>query len=146
MVNGTKSNSVEVPLAPTAPGIFSLTQNGLGDGAVLHADFSLVNASSPAMPGETVQVFLTGLGAVDHPVLDGAAAPGREPLARVVAPLRVYVGGTLATVAYQGLAPTLAGLYQLNVQIPPNLPPGLQSLAIQTADAFTDLLSIRVAR
>jgi uncharacterized protein (TIGR03437 family) len=144
-VNGVKSNPVDAPLAATAPGIFSLTQNGLGDGAVLHANFSLVNAASPAISGETVQVFLTGLGAVNPPVVDGAAAPGREPLARTTTQLRVTVGGLPATVSYQGLAPTLGGLYQLNIQIPPNLGPGTHSIAVQTAEAFTDLTSIRVS-
>ncbi len=63
-VAGAKSNSVDIPLAPTAPGIFTLANNGLGDGAILHADFSVVNQTNPATPGETVQLFLTGLGAV----------------------------------------------------------------------------------
>ena len=65
-----------VPLAPTAPGVFSLSANGLGDGAIRHADSSLVNQANPAMPGEIVQVYLTGLGAVNPPVPDGTAAPG----------------------------------------------------------------------
>jgi len=145
-VNGVKSNSVEVPLAATAPGIFSLTQNGLSDGAVLHSNFTLVNSDSPAISGETVQVFLTGLGSVNPPVVEGAAAPGREPLARATTLLRATVGGLPATVSYQGLAPTLGGLYQLNIQLPPNLGPGTHNIAIQTVEAFTDLASIRVSR
>ena len=60
-----------VPLAPTAPGVFSLSANGLGEGAIRHADSSIVNQASPAMPGEIVQVYLTGLGAVNPPVPDG---------------------------------------------------------------------------
>src|SRR5262249_45706292 len=131
-VNGTKSNSIDVSLSASAPGIFSLSQNGLGDGAILHANFGVVNASSPAREGETVLVFLTGLGAVTPSVADGAAAPGAEPLARVTGPLRVTVGGVPANVSYQGLAPALAGLYQLNVQIPSGLGAGNYSLAVQT--------------
>jgi uncharacterized protein (TIGR03437 family) len=144
--NNIKSNSVEVPLARTAPGIFSLAQNGLGDGAVLHADYRVVDSVNPAVPGETVQVFLTGLGAVSPAVADGAPAPGQAPFPLVTADLRVTVGGQVAAVAYQGLAPALAGLYQLNVQIPPNLGPGVHSLAVQTTEGFTDLVSIRVSK
>jgi uncharacterized protein (TIGR03437 family) len=144
-VNNTKSNTVEVPLSPSAPGIFSLAQNGLGDGAILHANYSVVNANSPAKPGEVVQVFLTGLGAVSPAVADGAAAPGAEPLARVAGPLRVTVGGFTANVSYQGLAPALAGLYQLNVQIPTGLAAGNYSLAVQTIEGFTDMVSVRVS-
>ena len=141
--NNTKSNSVTVPMSPTAPGIFSIPNNGLGDGAILHADFSVVSQTNPALAGETVQVFLTGLGAVNPAVLDGAAAPGRAPFSVVLAPLNVYVGGLLApNVQFKGLAPGLAALYQLNVQIPVNVGPGPQSLAVQTNDAFTDMVNV----
>ena len=143
-VNGAKSNAVVVPLAPTAPGVFSIPRNGLGDGAILHPDYSVVSQSNPAVPGETVQIFLTGLGAVNPAVADGAAAPAK-PLAAVVAPVNVYVGGLAApAVSFKGLSPGLASLYQLNVQIP-DLGPGPQSLAIQTADGFTDMVNVWVA-
>src|SRR5262249_39531845 len=106
-VNGTKSNSVDVPLAATAPGIFSIQSNGLGDGAVLHTNYSLVSQNNPALPGEIVQIFLTGLGGVNPPVSDGAAAPG-NPFARVVSPVNVYVGGVLVSnIQFKGLSPGL---------------------------------------
>jgi uncharacterized protein (TIGR03437 family) len=142
--NGTPSNAVEVPLAVTAPGVFSLAQNGLGDAAVLHADYSVVNASNPARAGETVQVYLTGLGAVTPPVADGAAAPSTPPFATAVSPVAVTVGGRPCTVVFSGLAPTLAGLYQLNVTLPAGLPPGVHSLAVQTVEGFTDMVDLRV--
>jgi uncharacterized protein (TIGR03437 family) len=142
-VNNTKSNAVSVPLASTAPGIFSIPNNGLGDGAILHADYSVVSQANPALAGETVQVFLTGLGAVSPSVQDGAAAPGRAPFSLVAAPLNIYVGGLPASnVQYKGLAPGLAALYQLNLQIPINVGPGPQSLAVQTNDAFTDMVNL----
>jgi len=144
-VGGVKSNAVDVPLAPTSPGIFSLTSNGLGDGAILHADYSVVNHDNPALPGEIVQVFLTGLGATNPSVADGAAAPAK-PLATVSGPVNVYVGGALVTnIQFKGLTPGLASLYQLNVQIPANMGPGWQDLAVQTADGFTDLVNVWVA-
>ncbi len=145
-VNQAKSNSVDVPLAATAPGIFSIPRNGLGDGAVLHPDYSVVSASNPAHPSEFVQVYLTGLGAVDRPVADGAASPGSEPFARTTGGVNVFVGGLLVTnLAFKGLAPTLAGLYQLNIQIPPNIGPGSQTLAVQTVEGFTDLVNIAIS-
>ena len=143
-VNTTKSNTVSVPLAPTAPGIFTISNNGLGDGATLHADYSVVNQANPALAGETVQVFLTGLGAVSPAVQDGAAAPGKAPLAQVVAPLNVYVGGLPASIQFKGLAPGLAGLYQVNVRVPINVGPGPQSLAMQTPDGFSDMVNLWV--
>jgi uncharacterized protein (TIGR03437 family) len=144
-VNGTASNTVEVPLAATAPGIFSLTQNGIGDGAILHANYSLVNADNPAMPGEIVQVFLSGLGNVTPPVADGAAAPVTTP-ATVTSLTAVTIGGQNAQIFFNGLTPLLANLYQLNVKVPTNLTPGAHSLAVQTVTGFTDMVSIRVGK
>ncbi len=144
--NNVASNSVDVPLAATAPGIFSLTQNGLGDGAVLHANYSVVNADSPALPGEIVQVFLSGMGSVTPSVADGAAAPGTQPFAAVTAPTAVTIGGQSAQISFNGLTPLLASLYQLNVKVPSNLPPGIHSLAVQTIEGFTDMVSIRVGK
>jgi uncharacterized protein (TIGR03437 family) len=141
-VNATKSNTVSVPLAPTAPGIFAISRNGLGDGAIEHADYSVVSQANPALAGETVQVFLTGLGAVSPSVQDGAAAPGKAPFSQVIAPLNIYVGGLPASIQFKGLAPGLAGLYQVNIQIPGNVGPGPQSLAIQTPDGFTDMVNL----
>ena len=63
--NGVNSNSVTVPVAATSPGIFTIDQSGSGGGAILHADYSPVNAAKPAAAGETVLVFLTGLGTRD---------------------------------------------------------------------------------
>jgi uncharacterized protein (TIGR03437 family) len=144
-VNNIASNTVDVPLAATAPGIFSLTQNGLGDGAILHANYSVVNADSPALPGEIVQVFLAGMGAATPPVIEGAAAPSSPP-ATVGVITAVTIGGVNAPIFFNGLTPQLASLYQLNVRVPSTLPPGIHSLAVQTSQAFTDMVSIRVAK
>ena len=68
------SAAVPVALANGAPGIFSLSGTGEGAGVVVHADFSPVTEASPALPGEALTVFATGLGTVDHPVLNGDGA------------------------------------------------------------------------
>lgn len=143
-VNGTPSNAVTVPLAPTAPGVFSMSANGLGDGAITHADNSLVSQASPAKPGEIVQVYLTGLGATNPNVPDGAAAPA-NPAAMTTAPVSVFVGGIPVTnIQFDGLSPGLASLYQLNIQIPSTVLAGPQMLEVQTAAGSTDLVDVWV--
>ena len=47
----------------------------------------------------------------------------------------VYIGGVLATTSYVGLAPQLAGLYQINVTIPSGLTAGDNSLEIVGPDS-----------
>ncbi len=140
------SNAVTVPLAPTAPGVFSLSANGLGSAAIRHADGSTVTQTSPATPGEIVEIYLTGLGAVNPPVPDGTAAPG-QPYALATAPVTVFVGGIqVSNIAFQGLSPGTASLYQLNIQIPSTVGPGAQPLEVQTAAGFTDIVDVWIAQ
>ena len=143
--NGTRSNVITVPVAPAAPGVASVAQNGLGAGAITHADGTLVSSSIPALRGETIVIYLAGLGAVSPPVADGARPGG---LSRSNSVLAVYFGGTAAdasNISYQGLTPQYPGLYQINVKIPANAPPGAAvALAIQTTNGFTDMVDIAI--
>ena len=140
--NGSaSSNTVTVPVAATSPGIYALDQSGTGAGAIEHANGSLVNANNPANPGETVVVFLTGMGTVTPALADGTASTG-TPLNRSVTPM-VYIADQLANVTFSGLAPGFPGLYQVNVVIPATIS-GLGSypLAILTNNAFHDQVFI----
>ena len=116
-VNGTPSSPAQVYSGSSAPGVFTASQTGVGNGAIRHTDFSVVTTSSPAKIGETVQLYLTGLGAVKPAVTDGTAAPS-SPLSNVVDMPDVYIDGVLANVVFAGLSPGSVNLYQLNVTIP----------------------------
>jgi uncharacterized protein (TIGR03437 family) len=148
--NGTRSNTITVPVAATSPGIATVLQSGIGLGAIQHGDGTPVSASKPALRGETIVIYATGLGQVTPPVADGAPAPG-SPLAKTSSVLAVYVEcadfltcGT-SDISYQGLTPTYAGLYQINVAIPINALAGSAiPLALQTANGFTDLVDIAI--
>jgi len=116
--NGTTSNPVTVYGNSTAPGIFTLNTGGTGDGAILHADYSLVSPSSPAHRGEIVQMFLTGLGKTSPPTADGAPGPTTPLSVTPAGSIAVYIDGQPATVSYSGLAPLFPGIDQINVQVP----------------------------
>ncbi|HEX5229802.1 MAG TPA: hypothetical protein VFW44_18950, partial [Bryobacteraceae bacterium] len=83
--NGVAANPVTLYANFSAPGVFTLTSNdgtfapGIGPAAVLHTDYSLVTADHPAIPGETLQLYVTGLGPVTPSVGDGFAAPSNPP-------------------------------------------------------------------
>jgi uncharacterized protein (TIGR03437 family) len=142
--NGATSNTVTVPVAPTAPGVYSLDQSGSGPGAILHADFGLVNASRPAAAGETVLIYLTGMGAVNPAVADGTAGAS-NPLNKSVADVVVLVAGQPAALLYNGLAPGFPGLYQINVTLPTFLAGGGNlPLAVQTNNAYHDQVDIPI--
>jgi uncharacterized protein (TIGR03437 family) len=146
--NGTaSSNTVTVKIAPTAPGFFSMDQSGTGVAAVYHGNASLgtVTPSSPATAGETVLVYLSGMGAVNPAIPDGTAT-GLAPLSTIVAtPIVIYIAGQAATTSYTGLAPNYPGLYQINVVVPlaiysaANVP-----MSIATPNAFHDQVSLSV--
>jgi uncharacterized protein (TIGR03437 family) len=134
--NNVPSNAVTSLISTTAPGVLTQLQNGLGYGDVVHQDGTLVNAKNPAQIGETVSVFVTGLGAVSPTIQDGAAGP-TNPLSNATATIAAYIGGVKATVTYSGLAPQLAGLYQINLTVPTGLTAGDNNLDIAGPDAYS---------
>jgi uncharacterized protein (TIGR03437 family) len=147
--NGTaSSNTVTVPVANTSPGFFASDQSGTGIAAVLHGDANrgLVTPDNPASPGETVVVFLSGMGAVNPAIADGTAT-GTNPLSKIAAsPIAMYIAGQIAdTSAYTGLAPGYPGLYQINVVVPLAIfSSGNVPMAISTPNAFHDQVSLPV--
>ncbi|HWP85140.1 MAG TPA: hypothetical protein VNN17_08120, partial [Terriglobia bacterium] len=121
---GTASPPATVNLSTAAPGIFTFSSDGMGAGAILHADFSPVSIANPARIGETVSIFATGLGTVSPLIASGVGAPTDGTQHRTTATPVVTIGGVNATVSFSGLAPGFVGLYQVNVRIPSNAPVG----------------------
>jgi uncharacterized protein (TIGR03437 family) len=116
LANGVRSPSVSVSLASAAPAIFTLNQQGTGQGAILLAGTAVVaGPANPVTAGNAIEIYMVGLGAVSNPPATGAQA--RTQSLTLVKPT-VTIGGVPATVLYSGLAPTFIGLYQVNVQIP----------------------------
>jgi uncharacterized protein (TIGR03437 family) len=141
-VNGTQSNQVSVYSDSTGPGVYTVGQNGIGQAAILHANFSPVSSGSPANSGETVQLFLNGLGTVTPAVADGAAAPS-SPLSNVDSSCDVYIDGmTQASVSFCGLAPGFVGLYQINFVVPSGLNSGNHYVGISTDNAYVEMSTI----
>ena len=134
--NGKLSNIVTQFVGQTAPGVFTSPAGGLGLGAVLHQNFSKVTDAHPAAPGETIQIFLTGLGAVFPTIADGAVGPSGT-LSKATNAITAFIGGESAKVTYAGLAPELAALYQLNVTIPSDLAAGDYYLNVSGPDSYT---------
>jgi len=147
--NNVQSNVVTNYSGLTAPGVLTQGANGLGYGDVEHADGSLVTPDNPAQVGETVAVYLTGLGAVYPAIPDGSAGP-LSPLSQATNTINAYIDSTStsnsveATVGYAGLAPSLAGLYQMNLTIPSGVTAGDNFLELEGPDSDTlvSLISI----
>lgn len=151
-VNGSDSNSVTVFEENSAPGIYTLSENGIGSAAILHANYTEVTASSPAKPGETVLLYMNGLGAVTPTVGDGAAASLTTlSYSNEFTDTFVYLDDGVnnyayAPVQFAGLAPGFAGLYQVNFTLPTSgLNNGLVSINFETDEAVTEMTQINVS-
>jgi uncharacterized protein (TIGR03437 family) len=121
---GETSNSFTVPLAPSAPSLFTSNQTGAGQAAAINAVDGTVNTpANPVKLGGFISLYATGEGQTTPAGVDGRLA-GSTP-AQPVLPVRVTIEGIPAMVQYKGSAPGLvAGVVQLNVQIPSGVQPG----------------------
>jgi uncharacterized protein (TIGR03437 family) len=142
--NNAASNTVTVYMDATEPGVFTNPVGGLGYAAALHADYSLVSPSNPARIGETISLFVTGLGDVSPTVSDGAPGPA-SPFSQVTNQIAVSIGGASATVGYAGLAPGLAGLYQLNVTVPSGISSGDVYVTVLGPDSYSSEALLTIA-
>jgi uncharacterized protein (TIGR03437 family) len=107
---------VNVSVLAAAPGLFYQGSHAI----VQNSDFSLNSSGNPAKVGGTIIAYLTGAGAVNPPVIDGAAA-GSNPPSAVVSNLTATIGSQPATVSFAGLAPDFVGLWQANIVVPAGL-------------------------
>ena len=136
--NGSLSSDlVALPVTPAAPSIFSSDFTGSGQGAILNQDGVTVNSSAaPAEKGSVVSIFATGEGQTTPAGIDGLLATRTYP-----APLNqvhVFIAGSPAEVQYAGAAPNqVAGLFQVNVRIPPDAPSGDVPVQIQVGGAIS---------
>lgn len=114
---GVRSDPVQLPVAATNPGIFTLNSSGRGNAAALNQNGSVNSSSNPAAAGSVVVLYVTGEGNYRPTPTDGSLT--QVPLPVTVAPVTVRFGTTLATVDYAGAAPGLvAGVMQINVRVP----------------------------
>ncbi|HYL79150.1 MAG TPA: hypothetical protein VEU96_33475 [Bryobacteraceae bacterium] len=119
----TYSVPVPVEVAPAQPAIF------LAGGAAIVQAYRgtdppfLVSPQQPVTTGDVIVVYCAGLGVTDQNVPDGGTSPGSPP-AQTLSPVTVSIGGQAAPVYFAGLAPGFVGLYQVNSQVPPGVPPG----------------------
>lgn len=77
--------------------------------------FGSAATSRPAQPGETLQIYATGLGPTTPAVPAGQLVAKAAPLSDLTQ-LRVTIGGVAATVQFAGIV--AAGEYQINVMVP----------------------------
>jgi uncharacterized protein (TIGR03437 family) len=120
--NNAISNPSPVNVVHDSPGLITFTGSGSGAAAMQNVASSggltLNSNSNSALPGQTVQVYLTGLGPITGP--DNQPPPVNAPNT----PVEVWVGGVPATVIYSGRSPCCSGLDQVDFTVPAGAPQG----------------------
>ena len=130
-------------VGPHGPGVFTASGAGSGQAIVLFAGTTALAAprgagegSRPAQAGDVLEIYATGLGPVYPPVADGenSCAPDGVCLAdgsnvvlrHTTERPRVSIGGVAVAadgVLFSGLAPTLAAVDMVVVEVPAGIEP-----------------------
>jgi uncharacterized protein (TIGR03437 family) len=128
------------------PGIFTTNGSGSGQAAILNQDSTLNSPSNPATRGSIVSVYLTGMGALNPPIVDGSIGPLMPPFSMTAASVSPLIGGQVAPLTFAGQAPGLiAGATQINIQIPQNAPVAADvPIAISAAGYVSQQLTMSV--
>ena len=136
---GQTSAPVTVQVAAAAPALFTLDGSGKGQAAAVNQDASINGAAKPASAGKFISLYATGFGQTNPPGRDGAI--NATPLPVPVAAVTATVGGKPATITpggFAGGAPgSVAGVMQVNVQVPTGLTAGNAPVVIQVGTAQT---------
>jgi uncharacterized protein (TIGR03437 family) len=118
-----------VPLNTYSPGIFEFSDNGHPSAAATDANGVVFTQANPAKRGQTIVLYVNGMGPVDHQPPSGEPTPAPPPLANTVLPT-VTIGNIAAHVDFSGLSPGWVGLYQVNVHVPQNAATGPQPIVV----------------
>jgi uncharacterized protein (TIGR03437 family) len=125
----TLSAPTPLTVAEYQPGIYTLDQSGGGQGVAEVAGTTLLagpsaNGYRPVQRGsEYLTIFATGLGPVvgtngEAALADGAAAP-LGAIFQTTGTVSVTIGSASVPASFSGLTPSLVGIYQVNVLVPP---------------------------
>jgi uncharacterized protein (TIGR03437 family) len=122
------SNTVSNYVGVTQPGIFNSATSAP---TVFHGNNTIVSASSPAVVGEELVVYLTGLGTLDS---SGHATN--------LSYVSVDFSGVTGTIDYAGIEPgtslAVGAGYQINVTVPNGTSSGLNYLDIGGLDSYNE--------
>jgi uncharacterized protein (TIGR03437 family) len=152
--NGVNSNIVTAFTGMTSVGVFTNNPvGGIGTAAAERPGYSIVSESNPAQIGETIALYVAGMGAVNPTVTDGSAAP-TTTLSNTTNTPQIWIADSAGNylesptpLPFSGLAPGFAGLYQINFAVPTGLAAGDTTLEVigPDSDTFEALFPVAAA-
>jgi uncharacterized protein (TIGR03437 family) len=118
---GLSGPEVTVSVVDAAPALFT-TDSGYA--IATDAKGAVLTAAAPAQPGDVIVIWATGLGKTAPNPATGEI-PHDPALIAGLADLHISLAGAVVDptrIFYAGLCPGYAGLYQINIVLPPDLP------------------------
>jgi uncharacterized protein (TIGR03437 family) len=143
---GGVSDNFNMTIQANAPSVF---RNGVAGNAtdvatvVRSSNGQLVTLANPIHRGDSLVIYLTGLGKVSPSLEAGQAAPSDPPATVVVEP-QVTLAGVGLPVSFAGLSPGQVGVYQINVRVPDWVPSGLGQILTIAQGTGSTSLEVRV--
>jgi uncharacterized protein (TIGR03437 family) len=126
---GQRSLPLSLPVSPASPGLFSVNQAGTGPGAIYNQDGRLNTSGNPAAKGSVIVLYGTGEGQTVPGGVDGKVAATEFPKPNQT--VTATVGGRTVGILYAGAIPgQVAGLFQMNLQLPADLATGNQPVVV----------------
>ena len=125
-----------VQIAPSAPGIF--TVSGTGEGQAVAFTNGLANSpDNPAIAGSILAILCTGEGLVSPSVATGGPISQNPP--SPVLPITAIVDGVPAVVYSAYSVPGTIGQFVVDLVVPDNITDDTASFAIMVGNAMTQL-------
>jgi uncharacterized protein (TIGR03118 family) len=126
---------ISVPVAASAPGLFTLDESGNGEVVAINQDGTVNGTANPAARGSVVLLYETGEGSTAPVVQDGAITAGRF-LPGPTLPVTLAIGGQPAKVISAAAFPgTVAGVMQIEAIIPSGITPGVVPVVVTIGTA-----------
>jgi uncharacterized protein (TIGR03437 family) len=107
-----------VGMTSVLPGLFTQNPQGIGAAAALNQDNTVNSQTNPAVQGSVIQLFGTGQGFIPGAPSDGNISNAQLQTTQVPQLIMGTAYVPAANIKYSGLAPTLVGVWQINVLIP----------------------------
>ncbi len=135
--NGAQTTaSFTVPVAATAPGLFTIDFSGRNQMVALNPNGSVNSTTNRAPAGSMVWIFATGEGVTNPAEQDGAV---QVDMSRIpVAAVSATINGAKATLGPDGSTPKdVSGILEMQVTIPPGTPSGAATVALTIGGVTT---------
>lgn len=110
---------------------------------VFHADWTPLDSTSPARPGETLILYASGLGPT-RPAMGPEEIFPSEPFAVITSPVEVIVDGKPSPAINALGAPGTTGTYRVDFRLPDNTASGTVPIRIRVAWIDGTLIQIPV--